>query len=77
MMFRSHDASERFCRLMALAEKQRATVPLMIGHRLMGTSLVLTGDTAEGRAHLDQAIALYDPAELVRWRRDLAKTLGW
>ena len=48
---------------LAVAEKQRATVPLMIGHRLMGTSLMLTGDIAEGRAHLDQAIALYDPAE--------------
>ena len=49
--------------LLALAEKQRATVPLMIGHRLMGQSLLLTADVAEGRAHLDQAIALYDPAE--------------
>src|SRR5450631_3357204 len=37
---------------LALAEKQRATVPLMIGHRLMGTSLLTTGDIAEGRAHL-------------------------
>ena len=45
---------------LALAEKQKATVPLMIGHRLMGSSLVNTGDIAAGRAHLDQAIALYD-----------------
>jgi class 3 adenylate cyclase/predicted ATPase len=45
---------------LALAEKQKATVPLMIGHRLMGSSLVSTGDIAAGRAHLDQAIALYD-----------------
>ncbi len=48
---------------LALAEKQRATVPLMIGHRIMGASLVQTGDIAEGRGHLDRAIALYDPAE--------------
>ncbi len=48
---------------LALAEKQRATVPVMIGHRLMGISLLHTGDIAEGRAHLDRAIALYDPAE--------------
>ena len=48
---------------MALAEKQRSTVPLMIGHRLKGISLLFTGGIAEGRAHLDQAIALYDPAE--------------
>ena len=45
----------------ALAEKQGATVPLMIGHRLMGTSLLVTGCIAESRAHFDQAIALYDP----------------
>jgi tetratricopeptide (TPR) repeat protein len=48
---------------LALAEKQRATVPLMIGHRLLGPSFLITGDIAEGRAHFDQAIALFDPAE--------------
>jgi class 3 adenylate cyclase/predicted ATPase len=57
---------------LALAEKQRATVPLMIGHRLMGMSLLFTGDIAEGRAHFDQAIALYDPAE----HRPLATRFG-
>jgi hypothetical protein len=45
---------------LALAEKQRATGPLMIGHRLM---VVSTGRIAESRAHYDQAVALYDPAE--------------
>ena len=29
----------------------------------MGTSLLFTGDIAEGRAHYDRAIALYDPVE--------------
>jgi predicted ATPase len=57
---------------LALAQKQRATVPIMIGHRLMGNSLLLTGDIAEGRGHLDQAIALYDPAE----HRPLATRFG-
>jgi predicted ATPase len=46
-----------------LAEKNGATVPLMIGHRIMGASLLYTGDFAEARVHQDQAIALYDPAE--------------
>jgi predicted ATPase len=59
-------------RFLGLAEKQKAKVPLMIGHRLMGTSLVITGDIAEGRAHYDQAIALYDPAE----HRPLATRFG-
>jgi predicted ATPase len=48
---------------LALAEKQEATVPLMIGHRLVGTSLLFTGDITQGRAHYDQALALYDPSE--------------
>ena len=43
---------ELAAQFLALAEKQRATVPLMIGHRLMGISLLHTGDIAEGRAHL-------------------------
>ena len=58
--------------VLALAEKQSATVPLMIGHRLMGQSLVFSGDIAEGRAHLDQAIALYNPVE----HRSLAARFG-
>jgi hypothetical protein len=49
---------ELAAQFLALAEKQGATVPLMIGHRLMGMSLLNTGDIAEGRAHLDQALAL-------------------
>jgi hypothetical protein len=54
---------DELCRLagqfLALAEKQRATASLMIGHRLMGTSLLWTGDIAQGRVHLDRAMALY------------------
>jgi predicted ATPase len=57
---------------LVLAKKQRSTVPLMIGHRLMGLSLLFTGDLAAGRAHLDEAIALYDPAE----HRPLAARFG-
>jgi class 3 adenylate cyclase len=40
----------------SLAEKQGATVPLMVGHELMGTALLMTGDIAEGRAHLDAGL---------------------
>ena len=53
---------ELAAQLMALAERQGATVPLMVGHRVMSSSLLFTGDFAEGRAHFDQALALYDPA---------------
>ena len=48
---------------LALAEKQRVAVPIMIGHRLMGTSLTWTGNLVEGRAHYNQAISLYDPSK--------------
>jgi predicted ATPase len=48
---------------LALAEKQRATGPLMIGHRLVGMALAHTGALAEALSHYDRAIAFYDPME--------------
>ncbi len=65
-------ARELATQFLALAEKREAAVPIMIGHRIMGTSLMWTGDIAKGRAHLDRAIALYDPAE----HRPLATRFG-
>jgi class 3 adenylate cyclase/predicted ATPase len=57
---------------LALAEKQKAIVPRMIAHRLMGLSLVHTGDVVNGRSHLNYALKLYDPAE----HRPLATRFG-
>jgi class 3 adenylate cyclase/predicted ATPase len=57
---------------LARAEKQAATGPLMVGYRLMGMSLLHTGDIGAGLAHLERAIALYDPAE----HRPLATRFG-
>jgi len=67
---------------LALAENQRATVPLMIGHRLMGLSLLHTGDIAPGQVHLDRAITLYDSPEhrplATRFGQDVGvATLSW
>jgi class 3 adenylate cyclase/predicted ATPase len=67
---------------LALADKQRATGPLMMAHRLMGLSLLHTGDVVDGRAHLDRAMTLYDPAEhrplATRFGQDVgAATLCW
>ena len=70
--FNGDVAREFAAQFLALAEKQKAIVQLMVGHRLMGTSLLLTGDIAQGRTHLDQALALYDPAE----HRPLATRFG-
>ena len=63
---------ELAAQFLALAEKQGATAPLMIGHRLMGTSLLCTGDIAESRLHIDRAMTLYNPAE----HRPLATRFG-
>jgi class 3 adenylate cyclase/predicted ATPase len=57
---------------LALAEKQGATFPLAVGRRLLGTSLANVGDLTQGRAHLDRAMALYDPAA----HRPLATRFG-
>jgi class 3 adenylate cyclase/predicted ATPase len=57
---------------LALAEKQGATVPLMIGHNLMAYSLLCTGSLPQGRRHYDHAIALYEPAA----HRPLAMLFG-
>jgi class 3 adenylate cyclase/predicted ATPase len=54
---------ELAAQFLALAEKQGATLALMMGHRLMGSSLLLTGNIAAGRTHFDQAIALHNRAE--------------
>jgi predicted ATPase len=70
--FNGNVVGEVAAQFLALAEKQGGTVPLTIGHRLMGTSLLWTGNIAESRAHQDQAIALYDPRE----QRPLATRLG-
>ena len=63
VMFKGDASCDLAAQFLTLAEKQRASLPLMIGHRLMGTSLVYAGDVAGGRTHLDHAIKLYEPAE--------------
>ena len=73
MAFNGEVIRELAARFLTLAEKQRATVPLMIGHSLMAVSL-LTGDMARGRAHSDRASRSTIPPHIVRWRRGLAKT---
>ena len=70
---------ERAAQFLALAEKQGAIVPRMIAHRVTGISLLFTGDIAQGRAHFDRAIALYDPAAhralAMRFGQDIGVTI--
>jgi class 3 adenylate cyclase/predicted ATPase len=72
MEFNGDIMRELATQFLALAERQGATAPLTIAHRIMGTTLLCTGDIAQGRVHLDRAIALYDPAE----HRQLATRVG-
>ena len=70
---------ELAAQFLALAEKQRAPAPLMIGHRLMGTGLMFTGNIVQSRIHYDQAIARYDPVEhrplATRFSQDVGVTI--
>jgi class 3 adenylate cyclase/tetratricopeptide (TPR) repeat protein len=52
---------ELAAQFLTLAQKQKATAP--VGHNLMGTSLLITGNVAAAKAHFDQACALFDPIE--------------
>src|SRR5262249_3613947 len=70
--FNGDETSELASQFATLAEKQGHIAPVMIGHRLMGTSLMLTGDVPKGRAHFNEAFALYDPAK----HRPLATRFG-
>jgi predicted ATPase len=63
---------ELAAQFLTFAEKQGATVPLMVGHRIMGSTLATTGDFAGALAHFDQSLGLYDPAE----HRPLAARFG-
>ena len=82
MAFNGDVACELAAQFQQLAQRQHATVPLMIGHLLMGISLSLVGDLIEGCTHLDRAIALYHPSEhralATRFGHDVrASALAW
>ena len=62
MNFDGDAASALARQFLALAEQQNAAAPIMIGHRLLGNTLLVIGDPAEALSHLDRAWALYDPA---------------
>jgi len=57
---------------LAVAAEQGTAAPLMIGHYIMGNSLLFRGDLAEARTHYDKADALYAPNE----HRPLATCFG-
>jgi|EndMetStandDraft_7_1072992.scaffolds.fasta_scaffold01367_6 class 3 adenylate cyclase/predicted ATPase len=78
MNFNGDVVRELAARFLALGEKKRAAVPLMIGHRTMASTLALMGNLVDARAHYDQALELYRPAEhrrlMTRFGQDLRVT---
>ena len=46
--------------ILRLAQRQDEEVPLLVAHRLVGTTLVFLGQFSEAEAHLEQAMSLYD-----------------
>jgi len=57
---------------LTLAAKKGTAAPPMIGHYIMGNSLLFRGDLAEAHAHYDKAVTLYAPSE----HRPLAMRFG-
>ena len=47
--------------LLTLAQRMQDVTLLLEAHRALGTSLFYLGELVPGRAHLEQAITLYDP----------------
>jgi class 3 adenylate cyclase/DNA-binding response OmpR family regulator/predicted ATPase len=56
-------ALEQAKEFLALAKSQTQLGLLLVGHRLVGTALLLTGDYRTALSHLDSAIELYRPEE--------------
>ena len=46
---------------LSLAESQTQSGLLLVGHRLVGSSLIFTGNYSAALSHLDRAVALYRP----------------
>jgi predicted ATPase len=65
-------AAEQAKQCLALAEKQARSAPLLVARRLMGGTLLISGEFQTARLHLDRAITLYAPEE----HRSLATRFG-
>ncbi len=80
--FKGDVVLELAMQFLTLATSREAPIPRMIGHRLMGNSLMFAGGFREGLAHFNHAFALYDPALhrslAMRFGQDVGATiLSW
>ncbi|MBV8771373.1 MAG: adenylate cyclase, partial [Deltaproteobacteria bacterium] len=70
---------------LTLAQSQPATGPVLVGHRLLGTGMMMMGDYTNASGHLEKACQLYDPHEhqhlAVRYGQDIGVSalvyFGW
>ena len=60
--FNGESARRLAAQFLEQAEKQGASGPLMIADRVMGISLLSTGEMTRAKAHFDHAMAIHDPA---------------
>ena len=72
MAFNADVSRDIAAHVLELAEKQSASFPRVLGHNHLGGSLMMRGEIAEARTHLDQAAALFDRGE----QRFLATRFG-
>jgi class 3 adenylate cyclase/predicted ATPase len=63
---------ELAAQFLAIAEREEVTAPVIVGHRMMSSSLLFTGEIAKSLPHFDRALELYDPVE----HRGLAVRFG-
>ena len=54
----ARDLAERY---LAEANRQSDTVPVVVGHRMLGTTLVNLGELTSAREQLETCVSLYDP----------------
>jgi class 3 adenylate cyclase/predicted ATPase len=70
-------ARELAARFLEFGDKD-GPLPLIVGHRTMGSTLALIGDLVEARVHYNEALALYRPLEhrrfMTRFGQDLRVT---
>jgi class 3 adenylate cyclase/predicted ATPase len=72
MAFDGETVRDLATQFLTLAQKQKAVVPRMTGHRMMGIVQLYRGELVDARVHFDQAMDLYNPAE----RDELAARFG-
>ena len=74
MAFNGDVMRDLAAQFLALAEKQGTTVPLMVGHRIMGISLCSRETSRKAEYISIKRLRFTILPSIVRWRRDLAKT---